>query len=123
MKRKHIIFSIITLAALLFGSNTAWAQQSWDFTASLSSTDENNMKADNNWYYSSDKKRYSYTAALTKAALMANSSELNVSVGLLFTCPKVNSGEGNIRFESGKRMWLAGATTPVVIPNLKKVRK
>ncbi len=120
MKRKHIIFSIITLAALLFGSNTAWAQQSWDFTASLSSTDENNMKADNNWYYSSEKKRYSYTAALTKAALMANSSELNVSVGLLFTCPKVNSGEGNIRFESGKRMWLAGATTPVVIPGLKK---
>jgi hypothetical protein len=51
---------------------------------------------------------------------MANSSELNVSVGLLFTCPKVNSGEGNIRFESGKRMWLAGATTPVVIPGLKK---
>ena len=120
MKRNHIIFSIIALAALLFGSNTAWAQQSWDFTAKLGSTDENNMKADNNWYYDSSKSRYSYTAALTQQALTANSKDLNITIGLLFTCKAVSSGEGNIRFESGKRMWLAGAATPVVIPGLKK---
>ena len=65
MKRKHIIYSIIVLAALLFGTQLSQAQQSWDFTAELNSTDKNNMDADANWYYDSSKKRYSYTAALT----------------------------------------------------------
>ena len=120
MKRNYIIYSIIALASLLFGTNTVMAQQSWSFTAELSSTDKNNMDADANWYYDSSKKRYSYTAALTKATLMANGSELNVAAGLLFSCNAVESGEGNIRFESGKRMWLAGSSAPVVIPNLKK---
>lgn len=120
MKRKHIIYSIIVLAALLFGTQLSQAQQSWDFTAELNSTDKNNMDADANWYYDSSKKRYSYTAALTEAPLMANGSELNVAAGLIFSCKAVESGEGNIRFESGKRMWLAGPTSPVVIPNLKK---
>lgn len=120
MKRHYIIYSIIALASLLFGTNTVKAQQSWNFTAELSSTDKNNMDADANWYYDSSKKRYSYIAALTKATLIANGSELNVAAGLLFSCNAVESGEGNIRFESGKRMWLAGSSAPVVIPDLKK---
>lgn len=124
MKKYTYTYSLTVVFICMFGIN-AYAQNEWSFTTALSTNDKSNIEAGvtaGTWYYSSEKARYSYLGALSYEALTANGAELEITKGLLFTNTVQTSAdtEGFLRLESGRRMWLSGSGTRIIIPGLKK---
>ena len=109
---KRFLFSILALVCCLMGVN---AQQTWDFSAPLSASDEAALSGDNtNWSYTAASNRYENVKAID-GDVKAGGSILQLTSGLKFTAP-----EKKLRIDVGKRVQLAGKKVVITIPNLKK---
>ena len=107
-------FFLSTLA-LLFGLIGTYAQQTWDFSAPLSSADEAALSADKtNWSYTESSNRYESVTAID-GEVKANGVTLQLTSGLKFTAPAKK-----LRIDAGKRIQLAGRNVTITIPGLKK---
>lgn len=72
---------ILSLLAVLLISLGASAQAEWDFSE-ISSIDLSDLNNDaDNWYYDSEKDRYSFQKALTEQELTANGSTFAFTQG------------------------------------------
>ena len=84
---------ILSLLAVLLISLGASAQAEWDFSE-ISSIDLSDLNNDaDNWYYDSEKDRYSFQKALTEQELTANGSTFAFTQGLFFTAPAIAEGK------------------------------
>ena len=82
MKRIYTMFSMLVL---MLGLSSIVNAQTWNF-GTVSNTDKTNLNADKtNWTYESNNNRWLQQAVLNDAALKANGSELEFSVGLTVT--------------------------------------
>ena len=117
MKRNNTLFLLLTVLMAWMSHTDMKAQKSWDFTTDLSSAEVDLLKSDDNWVYDSSKNRYTFTGILKREALKASGIELERTKGLLF-----NANNSQIRVGE-KRLWLSGAASEIVIPNLKAGQK
>ena len=82
MKRIYTMFSMLVL---MLGLSSIVNAQTWNF-GTVSNTDKTNLNADKtNWTYESNNNRWLQQAVLNDAALKANGSELEFSMGLTVT--------------------------------------
>ena len=106
-----------TLIILMTALTQLSAQTTWDFTT-VSNADQSLLNADNSGNWSLDgNSRWCYVGDLNSSPLMANGQELAFGKGLLFSC--IANESGNIRLGQN-RLWLGGASSPIIIPDLKK---
>ena len=114
--KKDIIRTALVLVMTLAGMVYANAA-SWDFK-SLGQADIDNLNADTeNW--TKDNNRWKFKPALTRGALTANGQELNVTMGLRFTC-NASGDSYRVGTSSDARLWVSGSSSLIIIPDLKK---
>ena len=115
---------ILSLLAVLLISLGASAQAEWDFSE-ISSIDLSDLNNDaDNWYYDSEKDRYSFQKALTEQELTANGSTFAFTQGLFFTAPAIAEGktkaDGVVRLDVKNLCLNLNGTVTVTIKNQKK---
>ena len=115
---------ILSLLAVLLISLGASAQAEWDFSE-ISSIDLSDLNNDaDNWYYDSEKDRYSFQKALTEQELTASGSTFAFTQGLFFTAPAIAEGktkaDGVVRLDVKNLCLNLNGTVTVTIKNQKK---
>lgn len=114
-----LLYTLLTALFMLTATNAN--AQSWNFST-MSQTDQDNCKTDANWVAGTG--RYGYVLALDNETLIANSTELEYTKGLLFTANAPSApedGKAKIRCNYDKgQLELNGNGVQLTIPGLKQ---
>lgn len=114
-----LLYTLLTALFMLTATNAN--AQSWNFST-MSQTDQDNCKTDANWVAGTG--RYGYVLALDNETLIANSTELEYTQGLLFTANAPSApedGKAKIRCNYDKgQLELNGNGVQLTIPGLKQ---